>query len=164
MITRLIENATVFKTAVGSWIHLQLIKRNIQSRFCLAVLALSLLLLLQFGSFVTKAVKIRDTAREPSRYQYPFQNPEFSIEERIKNILSLMTLDEKVACLGTNPSVPRLGIKGTNHVEGIHGLAQGGPAKWGRPNTIPTTTFPQGMGLGETWDPDILRQEGASTW
>jgi len=72
-----------------------------------------------------------------------------------------MTLDEKVACLGTNPSVPRLGIKGSGHVEGIHGLTQGGPAKWGRPATIPTTTFPQGIGLGETWDPDLLRQAGA---
>jgi len=102
----------------------------------------------------------RQTAEEPSRYQYPFQNPDLAIEERIKNILSLMTLDEKVACLGTNPSVPSLGIKGSGHVEGIHGLAQGGPAKWGRPATIPTTTFPQGIGLGETWDPDILRQAG----
>jgi len=72
-----------------------------------------------------------------------------------------MTLDEKVSCLGTNPSVPRLGIRGSGHVEGIHGLTQGGPGKWGRPATIPTTTFPQGIGLGETWDPDILRQAAA---
>src|SRR6185369_12334330 len=46
----------------------------------------------------------------------------------------------------------------SSHVEGIHGLAQGGPGKWGRPKTIPTTTFPQGIGLGETWDPELLRQ------
>jgi hypothetical protein len=41
-----------------------------------------------------------------------------------RNLLSLMTLDEKIACLGTNPSVPRLGIKASGHVEGIHGLAR----------------------------------------
>ncbi|MDQ3819047.1 MAG: glycoside hydrolase family 3 C-terminal domain-containing protein, partial [Acidobacteriota bacterium] len=70
------------------------------------------------------------------------------------------TLDEKIACLGTNPSVPRLGVKGSGHVEGIHGLAQGGPGKWGRPATIPTTTFPQGIGMAETWDTNILRQAG----
>jgi beta-glucosidase len=90
---------------------------------------------------------VSTSASHPSQTaanQYPFQNPDLPLEERIKNILSLMTLDEKVACLGTNPSVPRLGIKGSGHVEGIHGLAQGGPAKWGRPATIPTTTFPQG--------------------
>jgi beta-glucosidase len=69
-----------------------------------------------------------------------------------------MTIDEKIACLGTNPSVPRLGVKASGHVEGIHGLAQGGPGKWGRPKTIPTTTFPQGIGLGETWDAEVLRQ------
>jgi beta-glucosidase len=93
--------------------------------------------------------------------QYPFQNPGLPIEERVGNIISLMTIDEKIACLGTNPSVPRLGIKGSGHVEGIHGLTQGGPAKWGRPKTIPTTTFPQGIGLGETWDAEIVRQAAA---
>jgi len=92
--------------------------------------------------------------------QYPFQNPDLPIEQRIDNILSLMTIDEKIECLDTNPSVPRLGIKGSGHVEGIHGLTQGGPGKWGRPKTVPSTTFPQGIGLGETWDPEILRQAG----
>ncbi|HJZ83135.1 MAG TPA: glycoside hydrolase family 3 N-terminal domain-containing protein, partial [Pyrinomonadaceae bacterium] len=91
---------------------------------------------------------------------YPFQNPDLPIEQRIDNILSLMTIDEKIECLDTNPSVPRLGIKASGHVEGIHGLTQGGPGKWGRPQTVPSTTFPQGIGLGETWDPEILRQAG----
>ncbi|HET6977065.1 MAG TPA: glycoside hydrolase family 3 C-terminal domain-containing protein [Pyrinomonadaceae bacterium] len=71
-----------------------------------------------------------------------------------------MTIDEKIDCFDTNPSVPRLGIKGSGHVEGIHGLTQGGPGTWGHPKTIPSTTFPQGIGLGETWDPEILRQAG----
>ncbi|MCM3904303.1 MAG: glycoside hydrolase family 3 C-terminal domain-containing protein [Pyrinomonadaceae bacterium] len=93
--------------------------------------------------------------------QYPFQNPELPIEERVANIISLLTIDEKIACLSTNPSVPRLGIKGSGHVEGIHGLTQGGPGKWGRPRTIPSTTFPQGIGLGETWDAEIVRQVAA---
>jgi len=46
------------------------------------------------------------------QYQYPFQNPDLPIEPRIDNILSLMTLEEKVSALSTNPSVPRLGILG----------------------------------------------------
>jgi beta-glucosidase len=90
--------------------------------------------------------------------QYPFQNPSLPPEERINNLLSLMTIDEKISCLGTNPSVPRLGVKGSSHVEGIHGLAQGGPGKWGRPKVVPSTTFPQGIGLGETWDTDLIRR------
>ena len=98
---------------------------------------------------------------QASAYAYPFQNPDLPIEERINNILSLMTLDEKINCLGTNPSVPRLGIRASGHVEGIHGLAQGGPGGWGRPRVVPTTTFPQGIGLGETWDTDLLHQIGA---
>jgi beta-glucosidase len=62
-----------------------------------------------------------------STQQYAFQNPDLPIEQRVDNILSLMTIDEKIECLDTNPSVPRLGIKGSGHVEGIHGLTQGGP-------------------------------------
>src|ERR1035441_2184416 len=95
-----------------------------------------------------------------AQYQYPFQNPNLPMEERVNNIVSLMTRDEKIACLGTNPSVPRLGIQGTGHVEGLHGLALGGPGGWGRPTPIPTTQFAQAIGMGETWDPDLIRKAG----
>ena len=95
-----------------------------------------------------------------AQYQYPFQNPDLPAEERVANIVSLMTRDEKIACLGTDPSVPRLGIKGTRHVEGLHGLALGGPGGWGRPTPIPTTQFAQEIGMGETWDPDLIRKAG----
>ena len=69
-----------------------------------------------------------------------------------------MTLDEKVDAFSTNPTVARLGVVGTGHVEGLHGLALGGPGHWeGRGETvIPTTTFPQARGLGQTWDPALL--------
>ena len=92
--------------------------------------------------------------------KFPFHNPALSVEERVSNIISLMTLDEKIACLGTDPSVPRLGIRGSRHVEGIHGLAQGGPANWRPPRIVPTTIFPQGIGMAETWDVEMLRQAG----
>jgi beta-glucosidase len=95
------------------------------------------------------------------QYQHPFQNPDLPAEERITNLLSLMTPDEKVECLGTNPSVPRLGVRSAGHMEGIHGLAAGGPAKWGGEVTVPTTTFPQGYGLGETWDAELIRRAAA---
>jgi beta-glucosidase len=135
-------------------------------------------------------------------YQYPFQNPDLPVEDRIDNLISLMTLDEKIACLGTNPSVPRLGVRGTNHIEGLHGAqlsllgrqrfanqprgnaagfggeipgsAAGGAATTqaatrpggraggrGRFRSVTTTTFPQEIGMGETWDVDVIHQAGA---
>ncbi|MCU0519759.1 MAG: glycoside hydrolase family 3 C-terminal domain-containing protein [Anaerolineae bacterium] len=97
--------------------------------------------------------------RHPS--QYPFADPAVPIEERIGDILTRMTLDEKVACLGTVPNVPRLGIWGSGHVEGLHGLAMGGPGGWGGDAPIPTTQFPQAIGLGETWDPDLIQRAAA---
>jgi beta-glucosidase len=94
------------------------------------------------------------------QYQYPFQNPDLPIDVRVNNILSLMTVEEKVAALSTDPSVPRLGIKGSSHIEGLHGVALGGPGGWGGRGLqpLPTTQFPQSVGLGETWDPDLLQK------
>ncbi|HZU83307.1 MAG TPA: glycoside hydrolase family 3 C-terminal domain-containing protein, partial [Polyangiaceae bacterium] len=87
-----------------------------------------------------------------------FRDPDAPSEERIDDLLSRMTLDEKIACLGTDPSVPRLGVRGSDHVEGLHGLALGGPGRWGGDRPVPTTTFPQAYGLAQTWDPDLLRE------
>jgi beta-glucosidase len=93
--------------------------------------------------------------------QYPFQNPELPLEDRVNNIVSLMTLQEKIAFLSSRPGVPRLGIRAMGHVEGLHGLARGGPSNWGRRNPVPTTIFPQAIGMAETWDTDIMHQAGA---
>ena len=91
---------------------------------------------------------------------YPFQNIRLSEKERIDNLISLMTLDEKLSCLSTRLSIPRLGIKGTRTVEGLHGLAYSGPANWAvrGAKAAPTTTFPQSIGLAQTWDPELLKQ------
>ncbi len=93
--------------------------------------------------------------------KYPFEDPSLPIEERVNNIISLMTLEEKIHCLSTDPNVERLGIKGSRHLEGLHGLALGGPGDWGRGNPVTTTQFPQVIGMAETWDPEIIRQAGA---
>jgi beta-glucosidase len=84
------------------------------------------------------------------------------VEARVTDLLSRMTLDEKVDAFSTDPTVPRLGVVGTGHVEGLHGLALGGPGHWeghagrGYLTVVPTTTFPQSRGLGQTWDPTLL--------
>ena len=84
---------------------------------------------------------------------YPFRDPNVSLEDRVNNIVSLMTLDEKVALLSQRPGVPRLGIRSMQQVEGLHGVRAG---------RTPTTTYPQSIGLGETWDTSILHQVGAT--
>jgi beta-glucosidase len=91
---------------------------------------------------------------------YPFRNPKLSEEERIGNLISLMTFDEKLACLSTRLSVPRLGIKGTRTIEGLHGLAYSGPANWAvkGAKASPTTTFPQAIGLAATWDTGLIKR------
>jgi beta-glucosidase len=90
-----------------------------------------------------------------------FQDPDLAAEDRITDLISRMTLDEKIDCLATRSAVPRLGVRGSPHIEGYHGVAQGGPSNWGRRNPTPTTQFPQAYGLGSTWDPEIVRRVAA---
>jgi beta-glucosidase len=109
-------------------------------------------------SCLTVAIFLLLNAGAQNRYQYPFQDPDLDMEKRIDNIISLLTPEEKISCLSTNPSVPRLGIKGSGHIEGLHGVALGGPGGWGRRKPVTTTTFPQSYGLGETWDTALIRK------
>ncbi|MFT4076761.1 MAG: glycoside hydrolase family 3 C-terminal domain-containing protein [Asticcacaulis sp.] len=88
---------------------------------------------------------------------YPFRNPDLPAEQRIDNVLSLMTIDEKIDILGTQTGVPRLGIANIGSSEGIHGVVQRGGGKRNL-TPITTTQFPQPPGMGETWDPEIVRK------
>lgn len=113
---------------------------------------------------------------------YPFQDPDLPADQRIHNILALLTLQEKIDLLGKNMNVPRLGIHGSAKIdsipgssgqfEGIHGITVGGPGNWnlkspgvpgapglsGGTSVIPTTQFPQPIGLGQTWDPALVQK------
>jgi beta-glucosidase len=91
----------------------------------------------------------------------PFQNPELPAEERITDLIARLTLEEKIACMASRAAVPRLGVAGSPHIEGYHGVAQGGPSDWGRRNPTATTQFPQAYGLGSTWDPELVRRVAA---
>src|SRR5450631_885606 len=94
---------------------------------------------------------------------YPFQDPKLPDRVRIQNLLSQLTLDEKVLLMSDHPKIPRLGLVFSGQVEGLHGLALGGPAGWGGRGRqpVPTTTFPQEKGLGATWDADLLKKIGS---
>ena len=84
--------------------------------------------------------------------KYPFNDPNLPEEKRIDNLLSLMTMEEKIDCLGTRTGVPRLGVPNIGSSEGIHGVVQREAAAIGR-QPITTTQFPQPPGMGESWDP-----------
>jgi len=90
--------------------------------------------------------------------QHPFNDPSLPVEKRIDDLLSLMTLEEKIHCLGTNTAVPRLGVPNIGASEGIHGVVQ--RETRGTHGPITTTQFPQPPGMGESWDPEMVRQAG----
>ena len=91
---------------------------------------------------------------------YPFRNTSLSDSARIQDLLGRLTLDEKVQLMSDHPKFPRLGLVFSGQVEGLHGLALGGPGGWGGRGRqpVPTTTFPQEKGLGATWDPELLKK------
>jgi beta-glucosidase len=71
-------------------------------------------------------------------------------EARIKELVSHMTLEEKVSQLSyTSAAIPRLGIPEYNWWnECLHGVARAGVA----------TVFPQAIALGATFDEDLVRE------
>ena len=93
---------------------------------------------------------------------YPFRDTKLGDDQRIADLLGRLTLDEKVSLMTDHPKIPRLGLVFSGQVEGLHGLALGGPGAWGPRGLqpLPTTTFPQEKGLGETWDAGLLKKIG----
>ena len=128
------------------------------------------------------AAMLLGTSLSAQKYEYPFQNPNLPEEERVENLLSLMTLEEKIATF-SGLGVPRLGVPDPGSSEAIHGLVRGGSTDLEsfvrisqlenasryasqQPKTGPmiySTSFPQAYGLGETWDRDILKMVGEVT-
>jgi beta-glucosidase len=101
--------------------------------------------------------------RARAQADYPFRDTSLSDTARIEDLLKRLTLDEKVLLMSDHPKIPRLGIVFSGQVEGLHGLALGGPANWDARGRQPagTTTFPQEKGLGATWDPELLKKIAA---
>ena len=103
-------------------------------------------------------------ASDPADYPYPFWDPCLPREERLTNLLSLLTIDEKLSLLASNHvSVPRLSLPGASlGTEALHGLGIAANPNSG--SFMPMSTqFPQVFGLGESWDPEVTRIVGATT-
>lgn len=114
------------------------------------------------GLYLTTALACALLALAPvtNAQTYPFQNPDLPAAQRIQNLLSLMTIDEKIDALSTNTAVPRLGVPSFGSSEGIHGVVQRGNEQRKMP-PIHTTQFPQPPGMGETWDTALVQKAAA---
>ncbi len=78
-----------------------------------------------------------------------YLNTDLSFVERAKDLVSRMTLDEKVSqMLNTAPAIERLGVPEYNWWnECLHGVARAGVA----------TVFPQAIGMAAMWDKHLMR-------
>jgi beta-glucosidase len=80
----------------------------------------------------------------------PYQNPKLSPEQRAADLVSRMTLEEKVSqTMNSSAAIPRLGVPAYNWwSEGLHGIARSGYA----------TVFPQAIGNAATWNAPLVNQ------
>ena len=80
----------------------------------------------------------------------PFRNASLSTAQRVDDLLSRLTLEEKISLLGyRSKAVDRLSIPAYNWWnEGLHGVARAGEA----------TVFPQAIGMAATFDNTLLQQ------
>ena len=83
---------------------------------------------------------------------HAFQDPSLPLADRIEDLLSKLTRDEKCAqLLADAPAVDRLGVPPYHWWnECLHGVARAGNA----------TVFPQAIGLAATFDPDLMERIG----
>ncbi|WP_303743463.1 DUF1573 domain-containing protein, partial [uncultured Muribaculum sp.] len=82
----------------------------------------------------------------PATY-YPFRNPKLSNAERVENLISLLTPEEKVGLMmNKSISVDRLGIPSYNWwSEACHGVRQDG-----------YTVYPQPIGMASAFSPELV--------
>jgi beta-glucosidase len=80
----------------------------------------------------------------------PYLNPDLSPEKRAADLVSRMTLEEKVLQMQNGaPALPRLNIPAYDWWnEALHGVARAGQA----------TVFPQAIGLAATFDTDLMHR------
>ncbi len=80
--------------------------------------------------------------------QYPFQNPDLSSEERAKDLISRLTIEEKATLMcDQSDAIPRLGIKKFNWwSEALHGYA----------NNDNVTVFPEPIGMAASFNDELL--------
>ena len=80
----------------------------------------------------------------------PYLDEDLSFEERTRDLVSRMTLEEKTSQMTYNSAaIPRLNIPSYNWWnEALHGVARAGTA----------TMFPQAIGMAATFDEDLLYQ------
>jgi beta-glucosidase len=80
----------------------------------------------------------------------PYLDPSLSKEQRAADLVSRMTLAEKVSeMLNSSAALPRLDVPAFDWWnEGLHGVARSGYA----------TMFPQAIGMAATWDAPLFKQ------
>ena len=85
------------------------------------------------------------------KYEHKFQNPDLSIDERVDDLVSQLTLPEKISqMMNRAPAIERLGIPAYNWWnECLHGVAR---------SPYPVTSFPQAIGMAATWNTEAVQQ------
>lgn len=87
--------------------------------------------------------------------KYPYLDTSLTIEQRVTDLLSRLTLDEKISLMPTHQAaIPRLGLEEVwVGGEAAHGIvSRGGTA---------ATVFPQPIGLANTWNTELMHRIGS---
>ncbi len=102
--------------------------------------------LMLFAFFFT-ILLCKSQTLDKNKQIFPFYNTSLSMDERIQDLISRLTLEEKAnQMLHNTDAIERLGILPYNYWnEALHGVGRSGNA----------TVFPQAIGLGATFDTDL---------
>jgi beta-glucosidase len=117
--------------------------------------------------FLPASLMAQNTSAVPA--DAPYKNASLPVDQRVKDLLGRMTVEEKASMLagsGWMESMPieRLGIPAIKMADGPMGVRAwyGSSAVTNAANTpkVLTTAFPSGVAMAATWDTDLVQSEG----
>jgi beta-glucosidase len=102
------------------------------------------------GLAICAAAMVAAPGATAAQEQQIYLDPTQPLDARVENLLSQLTIQEKVSLMATTaPAIPRLKVPVMNGWnQSLHGVV------W----TEPTTMFPVNIAMGATWDPELIRR------
>ncbi len=107
-----------------------------------------------FSSVVLSFLAMTTTAQE---YEFPFQNPNLTLDERVDDLVARMTLEEKISQMqNKSPEIERLGVCAYDWWnEALHGVAR---VRTG----LKVTVYPQAIGMAASFNSELLEDVASS--
>ncbi|MFR9671552.1 MAG: glycoside hydrolase family 3 N-terminal domain-containing protein [Rikenellaceae bacterium] len=103
-----------------------------------------------FATFALLSLSVINITAQ--QYKFPFQDPDLPVDQRVDDLISRLTLEEKVSQMqNVSPAIERLGVTAYEWWnEALHGVA--------RVKGVEVTVYPQAIAMAASFNAPLLEQ------